>query len=590
MAKKELEVVEVPQYDKLIIEVLENETCTLDGDNSLLSTALKGMVKIVNPSKSPIWNTELSLDGDLCEKFLVGLIPDKRVWCHNFERISPPSILEIREEIDTNYQDDKIPKELNLSLPIQRKTGVMFRILLNNTSEMDISNISLHKRIPEDFSEPIQKKISMGLAKFDRKQSLMSWTLQTLAPNSTAELHLYSEIEASQKTPYDAGEIEIQYEIKNYAKTNLIIDLTSTSKKIIEIRKDESEQKHGLWNCSLEFHNKSNLTMYIENLKITDNVGEFHIVKQPKVMVDPLSDWSYNFEIHSMDVPVLKSTITSRVVFELKKSFRGTITKKGTLLPVIAAEIFKSYSPRDVFGLVETPLEVSILLRNIGSSHLNQIKIKDTIPKRFRPPPLFEAKFIAKDIEISPDKSSLIPEDRDPSKVHRLVLEINDLQKITGKIESGGEVLLRYPLIALAPRPGEYEAGYEIFLNGYPLGLEAHYTGLSIIHVRHVRRKLICTKSVIPIEVDEYQIDLEIRNEGEIEIKGITIHDKLPIGFQIIQFEPTFLRPIKSEDEDGSKISWLIDKIRPDDTITITYIAKGEGIIEEYEPEYEVNV
>jgi len=328
--------------------------------------------------------------------------------------------------------------------------------------------------------------------------------------------------------------------------------------------------------------------MNIEDFEITDNLGEFRIIQQPNVMVDPQSSWTHDFEMVSMDLPALKSNISSRVVFELRKAYQGVITKKGTPLPVIAAEIFKSYSPKEVMGLVETPIEVSLLIRNIGSAPLNQIKIKDFIPMQFRPPTPSASQFGAKGMEISPDSLQIVPNDEDPTKVHELILEINNLQQLTGKIESGAEATLKYPVLAMTPRPGEYEGKYEIFLNGDPPGLAAHYTGLGIIQVKHARRKLICTKTVMPVEIDQFQIDLEIRNEGEIEIKDIIVHDRIPASFHIISFEPSFLRPIENEETEEPKISWSIDKILPADTLMITYIVKGTGIIEEYEPEYEV--
>ena len=78
MTKEELETVKVPDFDKIIIELREKESNSLDENNSIVETNVKGSLRVINPSETPIWNAELLLSGDLSETFLLGLIPGKR--------------------------------------------------------------------------------------------------------------------------------------------------------------------------------------------------------------------------------------------------------------------------------------------------------------------------------------------------------------------------------------------------------------------------------------------------------------------------------------------------------------------------------
>jgi len=118
MTKEDLETVKVPDYDKIIVELREKESNSLDADNSITETIVKGSLRVINPSDTPIWNAELSLTGDLGENFLLGLIPGKRAWRYNFEMppVSPP--LELKEEIHTNYHDGEPPAVLSVSIPV----------------------------------------------------------------------------------------------------------------------------------------------------------------------------------------------------------------------------------------------------------------------------------------------------------------------------------------------------------------------------------------------------------------------------------------------------------------------------------------
>ncbi len=616
----EEEVPEEEEHKNVIIKIVEKETCVLNPDCDVKEISVEGLLSITNPStRHRIWAGDLNLENvggtDLrAGHYAIPELEPLEKWEKDFSVDVKKPILEINEDIDTYFTpgEEMLTGDLHGAFVFQEVMPTLIRISLKNPTSLPVTNVVVHKTLPEGFDDPDIDTSTMGDAHFLKSKRTVVWENFELSPNQEVFLTFKTRMIPRTTNPIAMGEIIVTYEVHSQSISKIEPEIDSLCKTMFSVDQDESEEEPGKWDCEIEFENSSDLVVYLEDVKVLmdrpDGTKVAVVELVPKTAVNPERSWSYDFNVRSAEIPVFEKFIKYRVVQRVEREIYSQITKLEDNIPVARLDAAKDFSPPVVDTYGKTPMSVTLTSGNVGSAEIDTLIYTDKIPAYFHPPaePKTDVRVTVNgtswaeeviDIKITPEEVKI-----DPLKEHTLTITLKDLRNtIKGQLQPGEKVTITYPIVAWQPPPGiTYDAPLEVRGKVYPHGTDIVATARGVagveaeeeapkIGIKYAKRKLRVGKSLIPgVEKGEYEIELHVQNKGDVELEGIKVEDWIPDPFQLVSWEPKFYEVAETKVEDGTEVAFAVSRIKPGQKLVITYSTKGEGEYRSREPKVTV--
>ncbi|NVM53954.1 MAG: hypothetical protein HWN66_09665 [Candidatus Helarchaeota archaeon] len=583
---------------KFLVQLTENADFKLDHDQKIQDATVTGKILLKNSGKNDrIWDINLNLDKSKIRTtslkqnhFHINELSPGKTWEQDYTVRNPKKVpILFKESIDTFLENSE---EIHTLIPKQ-ETVLEFNFFLENQENHEITNLKLEKEFPEAFTSLKLIDEIPSKTELEFEDQILTWKVLSLEPEQAINLKIQGKISPPSIDNIKTGPIRISFTNSNDLYSTLMFeDVSSISKNMYYIEKDEKVQFPNNWNCRFIFENKSEFPILLENAEIFS--GDISSDKKEIVfrtineIIYPADDeWrSQEWTVIDEDVPTFGKNMKFKIVPSTTKSLIVNISIDEVELPLLWAEVRKTYSVPEIASYVDTSVEVKTSIINQGDAEINELTIKDFIPENFIPPSLDDIKFLlnGKVLDKSKQKIELYfnrePDTDDSSEPHQLHIQLVNLQDSIGAIKKKSKLELQYALKAIKPPPDKvYTFPITVTANtqseGPSLEITPDMVENSEIKVTHRRRKLTVGKSVFPGDATgEYEILMVFKNRGNTPIENAVISDLVPTNFKLLTSEP---KASISEIETKTLLEWKFDVIEPGKKLEITYKIKGTG-------------
>ncbi len=581
---------------RLLVEHSDTEDIILGSKNELKNYEAKGTASIINPAvKENIWKIRFDVESSNTNmnpgSYAVGDILAATHWSRGYALKTTSPLLNLKEEIDADFSDEE---ELNFARKdfiFNKMCKTLFRITLENTHEnLKLSNINLQKKMPEilDFPPRILEPFK-GSINFDDLNNSIDWKIKELNPGETAVLNVVGVGEINESEKIGAGDINVDYEVHDGDISNIKFSLDSLCRIMFYVESSEAEEP-GVWNCIAQFDGNDEFETLLEHVKITKE-DQLVLDEYPNKIVSAGGSWSSGFQVKSEELPVFTKSIKYRIPWDIKRLVKSHIRKIGDQISVVRITCQKTFVPETVRTYARTKVTITSTVTNQGTSKIDLLKIKETIPPYFTLDPT-SVTVTANGFDLK-DAFRLEGGTGDPleNKPVTFILE-NLINSNIGGLKPGLTLALKYEVEAVKPVPGE---SYH-----FPLEVEAFpspstknpataivYTpkGTSPeVQVTYTKRSIGVGKSITHIAGGAFEVMLLIKNPGAVTLEEILVEDAIPYDFDFENYEPKNLVCESKEEGKEKTFTWKIPKIDPGAKTIITYNVKGAGELPNKEP------
>ncbi|MFX0071490.1 MAG: hypothetical protein ACFFAO_10410 [Candidatus Hermodarchaeota archaeon] len=598
-------------------EVLEFQ---YDYDGERKSLIGSGNMSITNTSmRDRIWDAKLRFSGsefiniEAGDDLNLGIFEPNSTKTINYEIIKTHEIndmLQMNEEIEIlNNEIEIYQEEIENTGDIQpnleyngknkkylllqgRENKVKFTITLENVSTYSLENIKFKKQFSKHFFG-LQWE-SQNHTNINVKADYLDWTLTELKPGAGVRLIIYAKIIPNKKEVIRTGNIEISYNLKdsNFSGTE-ITDFSAYSHAMHAINKIEEEDTPNQWQCSLKFENHSDFVMKLKSIYVLDKSRintfldlNFQELIEKSVLQPGESYVSKVWNINDENEPKFSRKIEYSIDYQVDRKSTISAQIDDYHFEIVQVEVKKEISKDEIKSFEESQVDNKVLIKNVGTIPIDTILIKETIPKDFLPP-MDKENFKLRNSKtvIKPENYDIIinPQDGDSSKEHTLEVKIDPGNNhLKHAVNVDDFIELEYSLKAVNPDnkvnyefPVEIDSFYAINNNDlkeyFLIKSQLEQGDKPSIKISHRRRKITMEKEIFPGKnIDEFSINITVKNQSNVEIKNIDISDTFPTAFKLIS--SNLKNQLSKPDNEGFyTISFIVDKILPYQEKEINY-------------------
>jgi hypothetical protein len=276
---------------------------------------------------------------------------------------------------------------------------------------------------------------------------------------------------------------------------------------------------------------------------------------------------------------------------------------KEQQLTVLDAILQKRFDKSRIKSYISSNIETVITLENTGTSEINVLRILDDVPGIFETPSIEDISIEIEGTELKEEQYRIDVvngtqlEDKHVSPDgdgHSLRMTIGTSAPLG--LQPGKAVVIRYPLIAPDPSPGNQllVAPIKVDFSSERFGPVATrmVEKPPMISVVHKRRNISTGKEVFPGgKPGQYEIMLMFHNSSDSALEDLALHDIVPGTFTIEESSARSDKEgeressiTKESARDGTQVTWAIGRILQGERIEVLYTIQGDP-----ESEYKVS-
>ncbi|MFX0162366.1 MAG: hypothetical protein ACFE68_03385 [Candidatus Hodarchaeota archaeon] len=602
--EKSVEVEEVEKEEEIIrkkglhllVEYSDTEDIILGSKNEIKNYESKGAVGIINPAvKENVWKIHFDVESSNTSmkpgSYVVGDILAATRWSRGYALKTTSALLTLKEEIDADFSEEEEPNFARKDFIFNKMCKTLFRITLENSHEnLKLSNINLRKKMPEilDFPPRILEPFK-GSINFDDLHASIAWKIKELNPGETTVLNVVGVGEIIESEKIGTGDINVDYKVHNGDLSNTKFSLDSLCRIMFYVEASEAEEP-GVWNCIAQFEGNDEFETLLEHVKITKE-DQSVLDEYPNEIVSAGESWSSGFQVKSDEPPVFTKSIKYRVPWDIKSLVKSHIRKIEDQISVVRITCQKTFVPETVRTYARTKVTITSTVTNQGTSTIDLLKIKETIPQYFTLDPT-SVTVTSNGYDLK-DALKLEGGTGDPLEDKPVTFILKNLKNSNmGGLKPRLTLAIKYEVEAVKPVPGKtYHFPIEVEVFPSPPtknpATTIAFTPKGIppeVGVTYTKRSIGVGKSITHIAGGTFEVMLLIKNPGAVAIENILVEDAIPYDFDFENYEP---KSIVCESKDAGKekiFCWKISKIEPGGKIIINYKVKGTGELPNKEP------
>ncbi len=497
---------------------------------------------------------------------------------------------------DLNNEPLKSTFDTNSLILFNKLNLIKFTIVLKNRSNFVMGNIKLIKNFPPDFSN--FKFDSKAITNTKISKNHVIFSIKDIKPNEKIDIIIHTEIKPKEKKIFGIGEIRLAFEFKDSLISGIEFEnFTAYSHALHAIKKKEQEDTPNLWNCSLIFKNSSDMDMELRSILILDKDKKNKLVdlkfddKNGKRIIKQGDKFvSKEWQIHDEFEPKFYRKLEYSVIEKSEKNSRINIDFEEDIFEIVNLSISKKLSKSEIKSFEETKLENLLIIKNIGTTPVKGLVIREEVPADFIPPiekSDFRIRTSSGRKDFEDIKINIYPNNQDSSVPHIIEIAVNlDATNSDSILDVDEYLEIRYFFNAIAP---DHKKTY-----GFPLIVKSYYpkdkfdqgklyiienelkqNELPELKILHKRRDLLVSKEIFPgRELEEFAISLMVINNSNVEVKNVKIKDTISQSFKFISSNIKS-QISESDGTDSSLITFEIDNIFPFQEEEVKYYVKN---------------
>jgi len=566
-----------------MIHFQEDETVRLDVEGNVVEHIAAGSVSVENrSSKDRIWDLEVGLNEetgvarlDLRTVNAKEVEPGARIIREYQIRLHEPSIA-IEEVISTH-------PDLPESRVVLRgeQTHTVLQLGLKNLAVVPYSDVTIRKAIPKDLKNVMFPGDTVEDVAIEEGE--LVWRIDELIPGEMRILRYEGDLDPTATDRIPTGDIRVKARGQEIL-TNIVVDsFEAMCRNLYFIEADETEEP-GEWICRFVVENTSEFEVEVLRVEVKDpSSGRVHLnLDTTGIYVTPGGRWESDEWLVSLnEKPAFIKNLVLNIVPGLSKDIGYSLAKDGGNFYPASISFKKTFDKKKVEAKRSTDITANLVVENTGYADIEQIFIRDSLPRYFMPPDPSSIVIEKAGIPLSDNVGVHIePDQVPPVKDQRFFIRIDNLSRFGGPLRAGERLAVRYTSTVHRPEPGEtIEAPAEVDARTYLPGPVIHgedVAGAPIIDVLQNLRKFSVGKSIEQGSAPgEYHIELLYRNRGSGPVKDLVLKDMIPENFKGGGYT---LEPSKDMTPEGVTIlEWLVPRIDAGDSVIISYAIKGEG-------------
>ena len=587
--------------DKLHATLSETETSVLNPDGTIRKQLIEGELILRNSSKKHrAWDIEVHLESIESTDF-----GDKVSSVKELDPIEETAIpytasgtrmIVLKESIDTESARNE---ESSLSLVYSDSPQeVEIKIEIENVSPAPLYDVEVKRTIPESFILPDDRMYSV-------EQDSVVWDIGRMNVGEKKNLSISAKINTGSVGKINAGVTSATYS-SEATVSRARFDRVSGSGRQFSYVNAEEDDRPGVWHCTCVFENKSSFVVSLSGatVRLVGRDEPILDVSDIRQDVPPEGKWdSMVKRVESDDQPSFTQEIRFSILPRVSVQSSGTIELKEQQLTVLDAILQKRFDKSRIKSYISSNIETVITLENAGTSEINVLRILDDVPGIFETPSIEDISIEIEGTELKEEQYRIDVvngtqlEDKHVSPDgdgHSLRMTIGTSAPLG--LQPGKAVVIRYPLIAPDPSPGNQllVAPIKVDFSSERFGPVATrmVEKPPMISVVHKRRNISTGKEVFPGgKPGQYEIMLMFHNSSDSALEDLALHDIVPGTFTI---EESSVRSDKEGERessttkesarDGTQVTWAIGRILQGERIEVLYTIQGDP-----ESEYKVS-
>ena len=587
--------------DKLHATLSETETSVLNPDGTIRKQLIDGELILRNSSKKHrAWDIDVHLESIESTDFGDKVSSIKELDPTEETAIpytaSGTRMLILKELIDTESSRNE---ESSLSLVFSESPQeVDIHIEIENVSPSPLYDVEVKRTIPKSFILPEDRVYSV------EKDSVV-WDIGRMNVGEKRKLSISAKINTESVDKINAGVTSATYSSEATVSRARFERVSGSGRQFSYVNAEEDDRP-GVWHCTCVFENKSSFVVSLSGATVRlvgreDPILDVSDIRQD---VPPEGKWdSMVKRVESDDQPSFTQEIRFSILPRVSVQSSGAIELKEQQLTVLDAILQKRFDKSRIKSYISSNVETVITLENNGTSEINVLRVLDDVPGIFETPSVGDISIEIEGTELREEQYRIDVvngtqlEDKHVSPDgdgHSLRMTIGTSAPLG--LQPGKAVVIRYPLIAPDPSPGNklLVAPIKVDFSSERFGPVATrlVEKAPMISVEHKRRHISTGKEVFPGgKPGQYEIMLMFHNSSDSALEDLALHDIVPGTFTI---EESIVRSDKEGERnssitkesarDGTQVTWAIGRILQGERIEVLYTIQGDP-----EAEYKVS-
>ncbi|MEA3558986.1 MAG: hypothetical protein U9R75_07010, partial [Candidatus Thermoplasmatota archaeon] len=458
---------------------------------------------------------------------------------------------------------------------------IILQLGIKNLAIIPYSNVLIRKKIPDQLKNvmfPGDAGEDVSIEDGD-----LIWRIPEFHPGDMRVLRYEGDIDPNVNDSIPTGDVVVAAQGEDIITNIVVDDFRAMCKNMYFIEADETDEP-GEWLCKFVVENTSDIEVDIMRVEVKDpGTGRVFLnLDQPGYFVKPGGRWESDpWMITGDDRPSFIKNLVLNVVPGLSKNITFRLQKEGGSFYPAAISFKKSFNRTKVEAKRSTDITATLTIENTGYADIEQVIIRDTLPKYFLPPDLSSLTVEKAGIPLSDNVGIHVePDEVEPTTPQQFYIRVDDLSRYGGSLRSGERLVVRYTSTIYRPEPDErIEAPAEVdsrtYLQG-PVIPGDDTAGAPVIDTVQVLRKFSIGKSIEQgSNSGEYRIELMYRNRGKDQVADLVMRDLIPENFTGSNYSQ---QPEEEGTPEGVNIlEWKIPRIGPGENLIISYSIKGEG-------------
>ncbi|MFO8051105.1 MAG: hypothetical protein R6V01_05330 [Thermoplasmatota archaeon] len=570
-----------------VIEFKEDEEVHLNVDGTVKAHGTRGIISVNNRSeKDRIWdvNVEFEEDTGIARMDFSNLPakeidPQKRISREYGIALPEPSIAV--EEVISTHPDLPESRVILKGEP----SHIILQLGIKNLAIIPYSNMLIRKKIPKQLKNVMFPGDTGEDVAIDEGDLL--WRIPAIKPGEMRVLRYEGDIDPNVNDSIPTGDVLVEANGEDILTNIVVSDFHAMCKNMYFIEADETDEP-GEWVCRFVVENTSDFEVEIIRVEVKDprSGSVFLNMDTPGYYVKPDERWeSDSWLITREERPSFIKNLVLNVVPGLSQSINYRLMKEGGSFYPAAVSFKKDFDKKEVEAKRSTDISATLTVENTGYADIEQVFIRDTLPRYFLPPDPSSLRVEKAGVPLSDNVGVHVePDEVDPSTPQKFYIRVDDLSRYAGPLRPGERLLINYTTTVYRPEPEErIEAPAEVDSRTYlpgPVITAEDTAGAPVISTLQVLRKFSIGKSIEQGSGSgEYNIELMYRNRGSDPISDLVMKDIIPENFKGYNYSE---KPNEETTPEGMSIlEWNIPKVEPGERLIISYSLRGEG---EYHP------
>jgi hypothetical protein len=465
------------------------------------------------------------------------------------------------------------------------KTHTSLQLGLKNLAIIPYKDLVIKKAVPMELKNimfPGDPSEDVAI-----EDGNLVWRIPDLEPGEMRVLRYGGDLDPDATDRIPTGDVKVTARGEDII-TNIVVDsFEAMCRNMYFIEADETDEP-GEWTCRFVVENTSEFEVEVLRVEVKDpKTGRIYTnLETPGVFVGPKERWETDdWMVAQDDRPSFIKNLVLNIIPGLRKKMDFELIKDGGNFYPASLSFKKSFNKRRVEAKRTTDITATLTVENTGYADIEQVFIRDSLPRYFLPPSQSSITVEKAGIPLSDNVGIHIePEQVGPSAEQMFFIRIDDLSKFGGTLKSGERLVVRYDSQVHRPEPDDrIEAPAEVDARTYfagPVIPGEDVAGAPVVDIQQVLRKFSIGKSIEQgVAPGEYRIELLYRNRGSDPVKDLIMKDLIPENFKGGGY--TIQPDMDTTPEGITILEWVISKVDPGQSVIISYSIKGEG---EYHP------